>query len=868
MSVETSTVPPGSRSFLTLALAILLGVIGLVLAGGGAYLVLLGGSLYYVLAGVGLLVSAYLLFRNTFAGALFYAAIFVATLAWAIWETDNSAWEFVPRLIGPAILFLLVLWVAPRLSGSRISRPVSLVAMGVLVLGLAALFAAYGSGPYTGTFRYPDARMAMGDPSLRDVDTDWPAYGGSYASRRFSPLTQINIDNIDGLERAWVFRTGDMPEDLEINKYGAETTPLMVDGTLYLCSAKNIIIALDPGTGTEKWRYNPGVSDDYIPYTAACRGVSYFDRNASQASRADAGESGLGNAGAAPTGAARTAASPAARIGTPPNSSLTGALANPASNAGGSQAGRVPSPGPSNACDKRIVEGTLDGRIIAVDAETGMPCADFGSNGQIFITVGMGRIDPGMVAITSPPVIVNGVIVTGHQVKDNVEREAPSGVIQGFDAITGEHLWAWDMNRPGETGRPQGDDVFSRGTPNMWTIASGDEELGLVYLPMGNAAADYVSGHRSEAELTYTAALVAIDARTGEPRWHFRTLDNDVWDYDLGSQASLIDFPLDGEMRPALVLPSKQGDIYILDRATGQPLTGFERRPVPQGGAEPALRARTQPFSSYHSLAQPMIRERDMWGMSLIDQMICRIQYRKAAYEGRYTPPRPGQYSVQYPGYNGGSDWGGIAVDPVRGAIIANYNDMPNYVRLVAPEEREEFIAAQELAKEKPSLPEGGGSHSLAPMKGAPYGVDVNAGWRLPYTGLLCKEPPYGGIRAIDLVTGETIWDRPFGTARKNGPWGLSFYLPFNVGTPNNGGTLVTEGGLVFAGATTDDLFRAIDMRTGETVWSDVLPAGGQATPMTYEYEGRQYVVMMAGGHHFMQTTIGDELIAYALPKS
>ncbi|MDC0886209.1 membrane-bound PQQ-dependent dehydrogenase, glucose/quinate/shikimate family [Altererythrobacter sp.] len=842
-------------------LALLLGLVGLVLALGGTYLAVLGGSLYYVLAGLGLLASAFFLFKGRFLGAIIYSVTFLATLVWAIWETDNSAWEFVPRLVGPGILFLMVLWVAPKLAGTRLTRPASLMAMAGVVVGLSALFIAYGSGPYTGSFDYPDERMAMGDPSLMQTGSEWPAYGGSYASRRFSPLNQINLDNIDELERAWVFRTGDMPEDLAHNKYGAETTPLMVGDTLYLCSAKNIIIAVDPGTGEEKWRHNPGVSDDFIPYTAACRGVSYFDRNSASANGPSIGDDGsptalpvAGPAGARPT------------IGQAPAADLNGALANPEGNAGGSQAGSVPEPAPGNACDARIIEGTLDGRIIAVDAKTGMPCADFGANGEVRITIGMGQVDPGMVAITSPPVIVNGVIVTGHQVKDNVNREAPSGVIQGFDAITGEHLWAWDMNRPEQTGRPQGDDVFSRGTPNMWTIASGDDELGLVYLPMGNAAADYVSSHRTEAELTYSAALVAIDARSGEPRWHFRTIDNDVWDYDLGSQATLLDFPTDDGLRPALILPSKQGDLYILDRATGEPLTGIERRPVPQGGAEPELRTDTQPFSTYHTLARPDLRERDMWGMSLIDQMICRIQFRQASYDGMYTPPEVDQYSIQYPSYNGGSDWGGVSVDPQRGIIIANYNDMPNYVRLIPPDEREEIMAEQELADEKPSLKSSGGSHALAPMEGADYGVDVNAGWRLPWTGLLCKEPPYGGIRAIDLVSGETIWDRPFGTARKNGPWGLSFYLPFNVGTPNNGGPLLTEGGLIFAGATTDDLFRAIDARTGETIWSDVLPAGGQANPMTYEYEGRQYVVMMAGGHHFMQTKIGDELVAYALP--
>ena len=262
-----------------------------------------------------------------------------------------------------------------------------------------------------------------------------------------------------------------------------------------------------------------------------------------------------------------------------------------------------------------------------------------------------------------------------------------------------------------------------------------------------------------------------------------------------------------------------------------------------------------------------------MWGMSLIDQMFCRIQFREAVYEGIYTPPTVDRRWIQYPGYNGGSDWGGIAVDPVRGIIVANYNDMPNYNRLVTRQE------ADRLGW-RPRGPQGqddrgevrGGSLSGAegagdPQAGAPYAIDVNAGWRLPFTGLLCKEPPYGGIRAIDMRTGRTIWDRPFGSARRNGPWGLPTMLPLRIGTPNNGGAVLSAGGLIFIAATTDNLIRAIDIETGETVWSDVLPAGGQANPMMYEANGRQFLVIMTGGHHFMETPRGDHVIAYALPQ-
>jgi quinoprotein glucose dehydrogenase len=328
----------------------------------------------------------------------------------------------------------------------------------------------------------------------------------------------------------------------------------------------------------------------------------------------------------------------------------------------------------------------------------------------------------------------------------------------------------------------------------------------------------------------------------------------------------LFDMPMPGGGTvPALAQSTKQGDIYILDRRTGRPLFPVQERAVPQGGVEPQQRAATQPFSSYHTLAFPKLQERDMWGMSPIDQMICRIQYRQAVYEGMYTPPLADKHTVEYPGYNGGTDWGGVAVDPTRGVIVANYNNMPNHVRLVPRAEADKKGWAPRSAARGGSMskgPEGAGD----PQWGSPYAVDVNAGWRMPFTGLLCKQPPYGGIRAIELRTGRTLWDRPFGTARRNGPFGIPSGLPFEIGTPNNGGAVVTAGGLVFIAAATDNLMRAIDLRNGKTLWHDALPAGGQATPMTYSHKGRQYVLIMAGGHHFMETPIGDELVAYALP--
>ncbi len=792
--------PPSGFGWAITGLGAILALIGLVLAGGGGWLLVLGGSAYYVLAGIGLIASGVLMARANPVGAYIYGAVYVATILWALWEVGLNGWALVPRVVAPTIILVLVLACLPRLDrpGGRRSAIIGAAGLCVLLVVGGSMVALANRAPRAEPL--PEARMAMTEPSPRATGAEWPAYGGTYSARRYSPLSQITVDNVATLERAWTYRTGDLPED----KWGAETTPLKVGDSVYLCSARNVLIALDARTGEERWRYDPKVSDDWIPYTAACRGVVYFETD------------GL-------------AAAPAA------------------------------------GCAARIIEGTLDGRLIAVDARTGSPCRDFGVNGAVDIKAGMGEVFPGMVSITSAPTVVRGVIVTGHQVLDGQTRDAPSGVIQGFDAVTGALRWAWDMARPDLTGRPPEGQSYTRGTPNMWTTASADERLGLVYLPMGNSAADYYSGNRSEDENRYSTALVALDVTTGKPAWSFRTVHRDVWDYDLGSQGTLVDFPTAGGVVPAILLPSKQGDLYILDRRTGEPLTGVEERPAPQGGVEPAQRTKTQPFSLFHTLRKPDLTERDMWGMSPIDQMICRIGFRRATYQGIYTPPTSDTRWIQYPGYNGGSDWGGVAVDPTRGVIIANYNDMPNYNRLVPRAEADAkgwFPRGDPRAKSEAGGAEGAGD----PQAGVPYAIDVNAGWRMKWTGMLCKQPPYGGIRAIDLRTGGTIWDRPLGDARKNGPFGVPSMLPVNIGTPNNGGSVVTAGGLIFIAAATDDLIRAIDLRTGKTVWTDSLPAGGQANPMVYEQDGKQYLVIMAGGHHFMETPNGDYVIAYALP--
>jgi quinoprotein glucose dehydrogenase len=428
--------------------------------------------------------------------------------------------------------------------------------------------------------------------------------------------------------------------------------------------------------------------------------------------------------------------------------------------------------------------------------------------------------------------------------------------------VTGDLAWAWDLAAPEKmrNGPPEGE-TYTRGTPNMWTSASADEERGIVYLPLGNSAVDYYGSNRSEAENEYATSLVALDASTGEELWHFQTIRHDVWDYDLSSQPTLLDY----QGQPAVLLTTKQGDIFILNRVTGEPITPVgEINNAPKGDIEPDFISDSQPVSEWATLRKPPLTEKRMWGFTPIDQLWCRIQFRRAKYDGYLTPPSTQPY-IQYPGYNGGSDWGSISVDLERNLLIANYNDVPNLNHLVPREEAD--ANGWKPINELDGVAEGGAEGAGDPQAGAPYAISVNAGWRSGLTGMPCTQPPYGGITAIDLTTGEPVWDTPIGTARRNGPFGIPSKLPVKIGTPNNGGPVTTAGGLIFIGAATDNLFRAIDMETGETLWSDVLPAGGQANPISYEVDGEQYVLIAAGGHHFMETGVSDEIIAYKLPK-
>jgi quinoprotein glucose dehydrogenase len=786
-------------------------VSGFAMCFGGAWLVSLGGSPYYVIAGVLLVISGWLLWRRRLLGAKVFGAVYAITLVWTLYETASRLWGWVPRMGFLTGLGFFVALMLPRLlnsaGNSGSGRKIAKILAGVCVAFAGVAFALAFIPQQSFLSETP---MSV-DPLVADgvqravqraaqPDTDWQQYGRDADATRYSPLSQINVDNVRKLKVAWVYHTGDLPPKDKVNKWAAETTPIKVGDGLYLCTATNNLARLDPATGKAIWTHDVGTQYKSVPYTAACRGLAHYVSKTIPAEQ---------------------------------------------------------------QCHEKIIEGTIDGRLIAVDASTGASCEGFGERGQVSLLTGLGKTVPGFVAMTSPPVIVNGTIVANHQVLDGQRRWAPSGVIRGYDADTGAFKWAWDVNRPGQRGEPGPGQEFSRGTPNSWGPMAGDDSLGLVYIPTGNSAADYYSAMRTPNENRVASSIVALDAATGEERWVFQTAHKDVWDYDIGSQPTLFDFASSNGPIPAMVIPTKRGQLFVVDRRDGKPLLPVEERPAPQGNVPGDPRAPTQPWSvGMPRLGFPDLQEKTMWGMTPFDQLYCRIKFRQAHYVGEFTPPVVDRPWLEYPGYNGGVDWGSVAYDPTRGVLIANWNNTPMYDRLLS---RKQADTMGLYSIDDPRHTDKSGAEGPGAMADTPYGVDVQP-FLMPLTQVLCNEPPYGMITAIDMRTRKVTWQRPFGTARANGPFGLPTYMPIEVGTPNNGGPIITAGNLVFAGAATDNLIHAFDQRTGKMVWSDLLPGGGQATPMTYSSHGKQYLVIMAGGHHFMRTPVSDALVAYALP--
>ncbi|WP_422342737.1 membrane-bound PQQ-dependent dehydrogenase, glucose/quinate/shikimate family [Parasphingorhabdus sp.] len=575
-----------------------------------------------------------------------------------------------------------------------------------------------------------------------------------------------------------------------------QATPLKIGGHLYFCTGYNDIVALDAETGEQIWRYEANADTSGI-FGQTCRGVSYFELEESD---------------------------------------------------------------DTAPCSQRIYTATIDSRLIAVDATNGKLCEDFGKAGVVDLLKGMSDAPQGYYHVSSPATVISGKLVVGGWVTDGQTVGEPSGVIRAYDAISGKLAWAWDMGRPDRTGEPEEGETYTPGTPNSWSVMSADEELGLVYVPTGNATPDYTGTHRTPEMEKYSSSVVALDANTGRPRWHFQTTRHDVWDYDVPAQPVLFELA-DG--RPALLQPTKRGELFMLDRRTGEPIAKVEERQVPTSDVEGAKSSPTQPFSvGLPNFSGPRPSEKSMWGFVMLDQAWCRLKFRQARFDGSMTPLQADRSTVVWPGSLGGHNWGSVAVDPDNRIAFVNSTHVIGYSKLI-PREEADNMGLKPVAK--PSFENVAGPVAQA---GTPYAASV-----APFLSPLlapCTEPPYGLVSAVDLTNGKLLWQKPFGTARDSGPLMTKIGLPIPMGVPNIGGAVVTRSGLAFIGATQEHMIRAYDINTGKELWKGRLPAGGNATPMTYwsEKSKRQFVVIAAGGHGGILSGYSDKIIAYALPVS
>lgn len=781
--------------------ALLMVALGVYFTAGGAWLLSLGGSPLDLACGVALIAAGALLPWRPRAALWVYGVFLAATIAWAIRDVHWDWWQLLPRVDLWFVLgaWLLLPWVNRRVArgawsgaGLRSGNLVLALALafGLAVAGMALAHDEHGLSGDAAAIAAIAARPTQ--PAVaRPFPTDWRAYGGSPAGDRYAPATQVTPRNAARLELAWTYHTRDFKRPLDPTEFANEATPLKANGKLYLCTAHDIVIALDPDSGREAWRYDPGVDElDARDYQhMICRGVAYHDANAWPRA--------------------------------------------------------APATGP---CTRRIFAPTAMATIIALDADTGRPCEGFGEHGVVDLKHGHGTVVPGYLNPTSPPLATRDVLIAGASVTDNASTDEPSGVILGFDIETGTLRWNFDSGNPAHTQPLAPGEHYVRNSPNMWSVASADESLGLAYFPMGNQTPDIWGGHRIPEGERFNSAIVALEIATGRLRWVYQTVHHDLWDMDIGGQPTLVDLETPHGSVPALVASTKRGDIYVLDRRDGRLLVPAPERPVPQGAARGDHTSPTQPFSALSFKPEPL-RERDMWGTSPLDQLACRILFRQLRYEGIFTPPSE-QGSLVYPGNYGVFDWGGVAVDPVRQVLVAN----PNYVAFVSK--------LHPRAEAEPSSA-GGSEIGLQPMAGTPYAVDLHP--LLSPLGIPCQAPPWGYMAAVDLRTMKPLWIRKSGTVRDSAP----LPIPLPLGVPSLGGPLVTAGGVSFLSGTLDDDLRAYDTRTGELLWQARLPAGAQTTPMSYvsDRTGRQYVVVFAGGHGSLGTKLGDSVMAYALPR-
>ncbi|HDS8345466.1 TPA: membrane-bound PQQ-dependent dehydrogenase, glucose/quinate/shikimate family [Proteus mirabilis] len=773
----------------------------------GGYLVSLAGSPFYLFNGVMLLIIAACFLSRRKSTLLLFNFLFLITIVWSIWESGFDFWALAPRL---DIIFILGLLLIPFTLNNNVytCRTNKIGLFTLLATTLIIILGSSLTDPHAINGQFTQQQPTNSISPIGVNDNDWPAYGRTQAGIRYSPLTQINSDNVDKLVEKWTFHTGDEKRANDAVEITNEVTPIKIEDNLFLCTPHQYLISLDPATGKEKWRFDSKLQYNKSFQHMTCRGVAYYNQNNS---------------------------------------------------AEFAKSLEVRQPSISDECPEKVFLPVNDGRLIAVNAQTGNACCDFGQNGEINLLASMPYAYLGGYNPTSPPIVTGNTIIIGGSVTDNLSTQEPSGVIRGYDVNSGKLIWVFDTGAEDPNAMPGKETQFVHNSPNAWAPLAYDAQTDVVYIPTGVGTPDIWGGDRHPLKERYANSVLALKGSTGELLWHFQTTHHDLWDMDVPSQPSLVDIKTDkNETIPAIYIVTKTGNVFVLDRRDGTPIVPVTEKPVPTSvkygpQTQGEHYSPTQPFSALNLAPKNKLQGSDMWGGTMADQLLCRIAFHQLNYEGIYTPPSENGTLV-FPGNLGIFEWGGISVNQDRQVAVMNFITLPFISKLYLKD-----------PQDSQAIDAGHGEQGLQPMTGTPYSVDIHP--FLSPLGLPCKQPPWGFVAGVDLTKNELVWQQRFGTIRDSLP-NLVELPPLKIGVPGLGGAISTAGNVMFVAASQDNYIRAFNVTDGKMLWEARLPAGGQATPMTYSIGGKQYVVIMAGGHGSFGTKMGDSLVAYGLPDN